>query len=249
MNMRKDFLARYDSGDCVQVWRELRELGTLVREPEYLDQALAVAQETMRRVRTNAESVYHRLLDAGYQFQYPEDAFIPPDSPSSSLLESVQQMVGYLPLSLMAFYLEVGSVNFMQSKRQLVQYHRAERESVPELAVLGEQDPLVVEPISTFASQLTVNAKARKFDFAPDKFHKAYYSGGENYHVLLPDASADFRIKGMYDLDEYFVDYLRATFQFGGFRGPMDPSVIDRGQKTSPNLRIIHKLAAGLLHF
>lgn len=249
MNKREDLLASYNAGDYVRVWSRLRELGALVREPAYRDEALAVAHETMHRVGANSDTVHRRLLDLGYQFQYPEQALIPPDSQTQSLLDNVEKVIGYLPLSLTAFYLEVGSVNFMQSRRQLVQFHRPEREAAPEMAVLGEEDPLVVDPISKLVSQLTANPKRRKFDFAPDEFQKSYYSGGENYHVLLPDASADFQIKGMYDIDEYFVDYLRATFQFGGFRGRMDSSVIDRGEKTSPDLRIIHDLGKGLLQF
>ena len=60
--------------------------------------------------------------------------------------------------------------------------------------------------------------------FACDEFHKADYSGGANYHVVLPDASTDFQIFGMADDSEFFVDYLRFTFEGGGFRGRSDNS-------------------------
>jgi hypothetical protein len=56
------------------------------------------------------------------------------------------------------------------------------------------------------------------FFLAPDECHKANYSGGENYHVALPDSAADFPIQGMSGVDELFVPYLRATLANGGFR-------------------------------
>lgn len=89
------------------------------------------------------------------------------------------------------------------------------------------------------------------FCFAPDEFHKAGYSGGENYHVWLPNADADFRIEGMYDIDEYFVAYLRASCASGGFRGRVEPFPDDdqRCYKAAPGLHIVASLAADLLPF
>jgi hypothetical protein len=60
------------------------------------------------------------------------------------------------------------------------------------------------------------------FFLAPDECHKANYSGGENYHVALPDSAADFPIQGMSGVDELFVPYLRATLANGGFRGKIE---------------------------
>jgi hypothetical protein len=88
-----------------------------------------------------------------------------------------------------------------------------------------------------------------EFTFAPDEFHKANYSGGENYHLWLPNPDADFRIEGMYDINEYFIEYLRATFAFGGFRGRVEtpPDDDQRCQKVAPQLEIVQALAADLL--
>lgn len=82
--------------------------------------------------------------------------------------------------------------------------------------------------------------------FACDEFHKANYSGGANYHVLLPDAGADFRIYGMADNREFFVDYLRLTFEEGGFRGQSDANE-ERSWKVLPGLHLTNRLAVGLL--
>jgi hypothetical protein len=59
------FVDRYAHGDRERVWEELVALGEQVRaEPLYSD-ALAVARETMRRVRHNIEQLIPRLATIG----------------------------------------------------------------------------------------------------------------------------------------------------------------------------------------
>jgi hypothetical protein len=66
----QSYLQRYLAGDHEAVWADLLSLGAQVRaEPLYTD-ALAVARETMRRVRENLERLIPRLVAAGYQFGY-----------------------------------------------------------------------------------------------------------------------------------------------------------------------------------
>ena|SRR5579862_217764 len=62
------FLDRYRNGEHQQVWADLNSLGPGVREKEYLDDAYAVAQETMRRARGNVETLVVRLEKLGYEF-------------------------------------------------------------------------------------------------------------------------------------------------------------------------------------
>jgi hypothetical protein len=242
-------LARYQRGEYVEVWDELRDLGDLVRKPENEHAAREVAREIMRRVRINVETVYERLLKLGYQFQYPDEAFVMPNSRVQSAINEIEETLGYLPLSLEAFYLEVGSVNFMQSWNQIIHYNRPERETASELFILGEEDPLVVFPILQSFNEAKAEESSLKFCFAPDEFHKANYSGGENYHLSLPNLSADFHIQGMYEVNEYFVDYLRRTFRFGGFRGKIHTVDTIEGTKVAPGLQIVERLADQLLPF
>ena len=63
------FLERYQAGDHVRVWADLEALGDPVRQKRYLADAQAVANETMKRVRHNAELVVARLESLGYQFE------------------------------------------------------------------------------------------------------------------------------------------------------------------------------------
>lgn len=62
------FLERYQQGEHEQVWRDLEKLGARVRDEQFLADAEAVARETMKRVRDNAETLVTRLEKLGYQF-------------------------------------------------------------------------------------------------------------------------------------------------------------------------------------
>jgi hypothetical protein len=59
---------RYNQGDRVQVWEDLMALGPAVRQPEYIEDARAVARETMLRARHNIETLIPRLDKLGYRF-------------------------------------------------------------------------------------------------------------------------------------------------------------------------------------
>src|SRR5262245_2042430 len=64
------YLDRYLAGEYEQVWAELVALDGVVREEPIYSDALAVARETMRRVRWNIETLIPRLIAIGYQFGY-----------------------------------------------------------------------------------------------------------------------------------------------------------------------------------
>lgn len=70
MTERRSYLERYLAGEYEQVWVELEALGEAVREEPLYGDALAVARETMRRVRENLEVLIPRLVTVGYQFGY-----------------------------------------------------------------------------------------------------------------------------------------------------------------------------------
>ena len=262
--MPGSFLARYRAGDSIGVWKDLVALGPLVRTSELFPDAYAVAVATMQRVRRNVEIVCQRLDQVGYQFARPKHVFVPAAPADTILIAEIEHALGPLPLSLRAFYEIVGSVNLEQSSHQLIHGwdDEADRAKLPELAVLGEEDPLVVAPIEVLHEEALEHVEIQQrlvapyrtpsrlyFCFAADEFHKAGYSGGEGYHVWLPDPAADFRIVGMYDIDEYFVAYLRATFDNGGFRGRAELDLEDdqRVLKPGSRLHIVQELAADLL--
>ena len=65
-----NYLERYTNGEYEQVWDDLLALGAKVREGQVYPDALAVARETMRRVRQNIETLIQRLLHIGFVFGY-----------------------------------------------------------------------------------------------------------------------------------------------------------------------------------
>jgi len=243
------WLERYNSGETESVWAEMLARGAAVREGALFEDAMAVARETMRRARSNAETVHGRLRDIGYAFEQPAGALISPGPNVVDDILKVETTLGPLPLSLRAFYEIVGAVDFRQSFEQLVTFHAREgRSDVPEVMYLGEADPLVVHPLQEIVDELGARPKKLYFCFAPDEFHKANYSGGENYHVNLPDPAADAPVLGMYGVEETFVEHLRFCFRFGGFRGHIEcESEDDKGRKVPPRMAIARRLAEGLL--
>lgn len=67
------YLERYLGGECAGVWNELQQLAAQVREEPIYSSALAVATETMRRVRRNCERIVERLQSLSYAFGvYPD---------------------------------------------------------------------------------------------------------------------------------------------------------------------------------
>jgi hypothetical protein len=125
MAARTTYLERYMAGEYEPVWAELHALGSAIREEPLYRDALAVARETMRRVRHNIETLIPRLEAIGYAFGYgwaqgrkfpsgpPDPVFAAPDPDVAETIAEFERRAGILPLSLRAFYEVVGSVNFV----------------------------------------------------------------------------------------------------------------------------------------
>ncbi len=108
------YLARYLAGEREQVWAELDALGAAVREEPLYADALAVARETMRRVRSNIETLVARLRDGGYWSAYKESVYAAPTGEVEAEIARLEALIGGpLPISLRTFYELVGTVNLM----------------------------------------------------------------------------------------------------------------------------------------
>jgi hypothetical protein len=151
MAAKTPYLERYMAGEYERVWDELVALGAEVREEPLYSDALAVARETMRRVRHNIEMLIPRLQTMGYQLGYgwahgrdfpsgpPDPIFSPPPPNVAEILAELEAYAGALPLSLRAFYEVVGAVNFVgEPPTTLLDWH----------AVPGGLDALYVYPIA-----------------------------------------------------------------------------------------------------
>ena len=213
-------LERYRNGEYEQVWNDLQALGPAVRREPHDSQAREVATETMRRVRRNCERLVSRLRSLGYVFgtypngsrrPYPAQPLTTPSDVMRADCADLEAQAGPLPLSLVAFWQEVGAVD-------LVGMHPTWPDGL---------DPLVVDPPEGALSFLFdeegdagETQGSRQFaGLAPDDLHKDNVSGGDPYGVRLPDPSADFMF--LYERHGLlFVPYLRlAILHWGGFPG------------------------------
>ncbi len=212
------YLERYQKGEHEQVWAELQGLGEAVRDEPIYAEARAVADETMRRVRNDCERIIERLHSLGYQFGvYPDGIqgdflpgpLAPADEAARGDIQTLEHAVGPLPLSLVAFWEQVGSVNLIG------------RGAAWPMAL----DPLFVDPPAGGVSELDempYQLEDRghfEASLAPDVFHKDHVSGGGAYAVKLPDPGMDFLFRNE-PRGLLFVAYLRlAILQYGGFPG------------------------------
>jgi len=117
-----NYLERYINGEYEHVWSELQALGPAVRKEPHYSLAREVAAETMRRVRRNCEMIVSRLRALGYVFGvYPDGSrgyytrgpLVPPSGETRADCASLEEQVGPLPISLVAFWQEVGSVDLV----------------------------------------------------------------------------------------------------------------------------------------
>ena len=79
------FLRRYQAGEHEAVWADMTALGAAVRSGPYADDAFAVARETMRRARSNVETLIRRLDGIGYQFWNGEQGTLAPQGMRMSM--------------------------------------------------------------------------------------------------------------------------------------------------------------------
>lgn len=96
--------ARYERGEHVAVWDELR------RGPVSPADAAAVAEATMQRVARNVDVVVGQLRAAGWRWAYPEMARQAPADEDMQAITTLEALLGPLPPALRACLMHVGEV-------------------------------------------------------------------------------------------------------------------------------------------
>jgi hypothetical protein len=280
------FLERYLGGDHAAVWDELVGLGEAVRQQPVRADAVAVAAETMRRVRHNLEILLPRLAGMGYRFATPAlereldrinktladpklspfvrvrlerlvregkrpasvlnpetnraaqyelaakrerktaleaelsrmptlpplenpVVFCPPEETTETYLESMEKVAkGPAPLSLRAWYEEVGSVSMMGSHDVLN----------PDGIAIA--DPLVVRPLGYLSKSLMVNKRngGIGLEISPGDLRKAEVGRDVPYIITIPNGCADVELQNEWH-QTTFVNYPRIAFRWAGFPG------------------------------
>jgi hypothetical protein len=214
-----DLPARYLRGEHVVVWNELRSHEAL--GGELLEEARAVAKETMMRVSRNADRLGERLGASGWRPLYSA-LRTSPRAEDRHVMRRIEDYAGAaLPVSLRAFWEIVGGINFVWDY---------ESGNAPNLGVdlpMDEMDPLCVDApeVVTHVFEEWEEQRAGvdpeladplNLDLAPDYLHKANISGGGPYGIELPFLGADpIFANEAHELP--FVDYLRLCFRWAGF--------------------------------
>jgi len=234
-----NFIDRYQHGAHKQVWDELYALGSEIRNGSLSTEALAVAHETMRRVRVNIELLIPRLQALGYEFGYeslrathPHDAYLaewiakqparyrPASQETTRQMAQFEQETGLLPLSLRAFYREVGCVNFVGRHPQWNRFFQLSPRAYgfDPLMVVDFSEATVEFPYWKEEYAGAEDAPPEPLSIAPDYMQKYYVSGAGGYEMEFPNAAIDGRL-----LHEWhhttFVNYLRICLYYGGVPG------------------------------
>lgn len=196
--------------------------GSHVHDEPIRSDALAVAHETMTRAKANIDLLVSRLSMITYNFIYPQSVFTPPKKDVQSRIAHLEKLVGAIPMSLRSWYEIVGSVCFIGNHPDLSSYTHDTFDSSTTVFV----DPLVIDPIEALlleAQEWVEDEEDVRFiesctiPICPDEYHKANISG-VTYDVEVPCDAIDFQLIGERH-HTTFVDYLRISFQWGGFPG------------------------------
>ena len=226
------WLSRYLAGEREQVWQEMRQLGSTVRDrTDLAEEAQAVCDEMARRARQNVEVIIEGLSNAGYRFHANDDEqtpVIPHVAPTPTADEHanwLQERFEAVPMALLSWTRIVGDV-------WLVGTH-------PQWPDSSSGDPLVIEVEgSRYPGDLSIRehfedewndwrdycaenphaAEPFVLTLAPDRLHKENVSGGSPYGIILPDGSVDGLFAG--ETTTPFVSYLNWVFLHGGFPEP-----------------------------
>jgi hypothetical protein len=246
----RDYMKHYMDGNHTEVWAELRALGSKIHAHDYREVVAPIMQELMRRINLNLTMIIKRLQEVEYDFQLKNRIWNLPDDRISRTLDRFEQTYGLLPLSIRYWHTIIGEVNLMGNHPRLSYYAPSISEEIDSMngsqmsihsepfVISFNDSPQKLKPIDIIHDRKIKSGQFNedrvdfyyKFQFSPDIYHKSGESGGEGLLVIIPDNTIDGII---YDANEewsgfYFIDYLRTSFQYGGFPGfrfydPHDP--------------------------
>ena len=221
----RSLLDRYQDGDQLRVWAEMIQLGSSVRDPQYFDDATAVARETMRRARHNVEQIIEKLDRLGYRFtrwvDYSRDlkdelkpdpsrlpslkdpqVFQPARASAPEDLDVLEELIGGpLPLSIRHWWEQIRYVCLDGVHETLS----------PGLDPQGAS-PLEIWPFDGFEGDFFGLIDLTEFNETGFQLSLER----DAYAIRVPDRGADVKIRP----DRlWFVPYLREVFEWGGFPG------------------------------
>lgn len=231
-----EWYTRYLQGRYQEVYDELLGLQEHIFDEPIFDEAVAVVQEMMRRVRYNIELITTHLNHMGYRFgegfwdenehlsieeknsiEQDIPIFKSPTAETPERISYLERLVGPLPLSLLYWYKIVGSVNLIGS------FPSSSERSIDRRygSVL---DPLFIYSVDMAIKMVSIHLQHDVWErdptlsLSPDNYYKYSYSGKGAYSILLPCKAFD----AILQLEQHhltFINYLRLCLHWGGFPG------------------------------
>jgi hypothetical protein len=244
-----NLLQRYQRGFHKEVYDELVALGEKMFMSSIYEEAQAVAQTLMQRVRYNIGLIVPRLHTLGYRFgegmwgleneispgeklTYEKDVPIFGVSTENTLIyiQKLEGLIGNLPLSLLHWYQEVGCVNFVGLFPS------------DEKRVFDRQDGCDLDPLLIYSVELVykmvlgykernVWEKDPTLPVSPDNLFKYDYSGSGPYVIRMPCKAFDAPLLRERH-NTTFINYLRICMQWGGFPGLEQHNKLSREEFT-----------------
>jgi len=194
-------------------------------------------------MRSKVEAAAIKLADKAWGRKPPlknRDVLDRPTKRTAQQLDKLEKMAGgQLPLSLRAWYEQVGAVSLLGYPSTL---HSDEdvRAWASDPLFIYSQD-LVLQSVKEDLTEREDSASWQdgkiRLPLAPDEVNKAGGAGCGEYEMVIPNSCAD----GIFDdgNKRTFVNYLRNAFEWGGFPGWK--------RKKKQTREIVAKLTEGLL--
>lgn len=229
MSSDTDWLRRYRRGERAQVWHELRQLGSRVREPGLVEEAELVCDEMAHRARHNIELLVERLDATGYRFhtndvdQEPVVPFVVATEAAADHARWLDDTFGPVPLTMLSWVRLVGDVWLVGTHPQAVDSAACDPLVIEIEGSRYPEDSMrdcLLEERDIWREQLDdpENPGLFALPVAPDRLHKDNVSGGRPYGIVVADSCADALFVGETTMP--FVAYLNWVFANGGFPHP-----------------------------
>lgn len=168
----------------------------------------------IRQVRRRLNSLKSNLERFGYEFDNVDYVLPGPEPGTDRIIKRIEDDVGALPSCILAFWREIGSVNFCG-------HH-------PNWNGCEYADPIFVYPPSAAEAELEDYLIDReryvhafggfRIPVAPDYHGKEDVSGGMWYGIQVPDSRVDVPLLHERH-DTTFLDYLEIALRWAGFPG------------------------------
>ncbi len=224
--MAGNFFARYQAGERIEVWRELREMGERVFDTAVIGDATAVANEFVARAWHNLTLLQQRLNDLGYCFAHKERVLVPSGPEDIAAMDLVEREMGRLPIAVRAWYQQIGSVDFRQARFQLRETKEnmgMDHAGFEAVAGLGSHPVLIFEGLSQcLARQRAMIEEAKGEGVSLEWVRSRLPLGGTASNcdfkgIELPCNGVDGVLYNAGFGEIYFVDEVRSAFEWGGF--------------------------------